>query len=129
MIFCFILIQPPQRSTRTDPLCPYTPLFRSQALAAQRRSYAAGSRAHEGLLGGRRADRRAAPFRSRTGTALHLVGLPLSAVLRQGLRLAAGPRADRKSTRLNSSPYCAPRLPASARKRKVLAVHHDSTLP
>src|SRR3546814_5842145 len=30
----------------------------------------------------------------------------------------AGSSSDRKSTRLNSSHYCAPRMPASARKKK-----------
>src|SRR3546814_4513925 len=42
--------------------------------------------------GGRPVDRRATPFRSGAGTSLHLVGLPLPPVLRQGLRLAAGSR-------------------------------------
>src|SRR5690606_19454973 len=63
----------------------------SQALAPQRRAYPAGGRAPRALPGSGRPDRRAAPFRSGAGTTLHLVGLPLSAVLREGLRLAPGP--------------------------------------
>src|SRR3546814_7140742 len=34
MLFLFLLIPRPPRSTRTDPLCPYTTLFRSSSLNA-----------------------------------------------------------------------------------------------
>src|SRR3546814_7452567 len=33
MFFLFLMIRPPPRSTRTDTLCPYTTLFRSEERA------------------------------------------------------------------------------------------------
>src|SRR3546814_20755873 len=36
-VFFFLMIRRPPRSTRTDPLCPYTTLFRSGAPAARAR--------------------------------------------------------------------------------------------
>src|SRR3546814_19789252 len=80
----FLMIRRPPRSTRTDTLFPYTTLFRSPY----------GPFAQQRL-----------PVRDLAGLAIHhprrrparLVGhVPRSAVRRVG-------RADRKSTRLNSS--------------------------
>src|SRR3546814_9939307 len=34
LVFCFLMIQRPPRSTRTDPLLPYTTLFRSRVSIA-----------------------------------------------------------------------------------------------
>src|SRR3546814_7718761 len=36
-------------------------------------------------------------------------------------------RTDRKSTRLNSSHQCAPRIPSSARKKNLNTLHHAHT--
>src|SRR3546814_10543413 len=33
VMLCFVMFRRPPRSTRTDTLCPYTALFRSQALS------------------------------------------------------------------------------------------------
>src|SRR3546814_17028806 len=38
-IFFFLMIQPPTRSTRTDTLVPYTPLFRSTRTHSDHRTY------------------------------------------------------------------------------------------
>src|SRR3546814_15750805 len=45
---CFLMIRPPPRSTRTDPLFPYTTLFRSR----RRRALPRGPGRHAGVSGG-----------------------------------------------------------------------------
>src|SRR3546814_7269567 len=100
------MIRRPPRSTRTDTLVPYTTLFRSSALdggdaGAQDRPY--------------RKDARFARHRSGASTGDDASPrLPRRAVYRHQ-RLGGG---DRKSTRLNSSHYCASRMPSSAQKKK-----------
>src|SRR3546814_11958045 len=103
------MIRRPPRSTRTDTLFPYTTLFRSRVRRVEldepvQRVHRLGvvvglvERIRRHQLGLRRPDR---------------VGvLALDLVEQRGglLELAL----DRKSTRLNSSHYCATRIPSSA---------------
>src|SRR3546814_12768839 len=84
LVFFFLMLRRPPRSTRTDTLFPYTTLFRSEAIVA----IAAGRR--RGLAEMPEQDRAAAPR-----------GLDQGAQRRQPRALARLP--DRKSTRLNSS--------------------------
>src|SRR3546814_4419414 len=118
------MIRRPPRSTRTDTLLPYTTLFRSGRLAEVQAAVVPGAVARHRLHvevavgGGAPVDLQLAEAELlplfpggevHVGTrdrALHLVG-PV-----------AGQEDDRKSTRLNSSPYCAPRIPPSACKKK-----------
>src|SRR3546814_14818352 len=96
MIFCtsffLLMIRRPPRSTRTDTLCPYTTLFRSDGLHVRLRR----SKTDQDGTGAVKA----LPF-----TTSH-VRCPPCAALRWLQVVAAyerGGRADRKSTRLNSS--------------------------
>src|SRR3546814_15122056 len=102
----FLMIRRPPRSTRTDTLFPYTTLFRSGGGAV--------IRAPGGLCN--------------VGEVLHagqVVQRGKLALLEHGERqverttgdeITSGSRLqlDRKSTRLNSSHYCASRMPSSA---------------
>src|SRR3546814_2770585 len=100
--FCVRIRRPP-RSTRTDTLLPYTTLFRSPAGATCSR---------EGLSLGDRS-----------------CGRGGSNVVRAALRVLAvfvRVSADRKSTPLNSSHYCAPRMPSSACNTKTTLSSHTS---
>src|SRR3546814_15772924 len=100
------MLRPPPISTRTDTLFPYTTLFRSGRPPTARR----GSRS--------------CPSPPVAVQVLEvLVEDPLLELLAHrcpgDLPVLAGevaPRlvGDRKSTRLNSSHYCAPRMPSSA---------------
>src|SRR3546814_20971115 len=99
-LLCFVKIRRPPRSTPTDTLVPYTTLFRSPPVAQEPRHRHARLQRRE--LG------------SDVDEAAHHRELARSAV--EGVaqvRVAAGAQ-DRKSTRLNSSHYCAPRMPSSA---------------
>src|SRR3546814_2998722 len=111
------MIRPPPRSTRTDTLFPYTTLFRSvdqQAgdfeearLLGQLFDRVATVQQHAGVavdVGDRR------PARSGSGEA-GVVGEAAGFPGQLG-------DLDRKSTRLNSSHYCASRMPSSACKQK-----------
>src|SRR3546814_13926861 len=103
MLFFFLMIRPPPRSTRTDTLFPYTTLFRSQIA---RDSNAALRRLKAGLL--------ALPESGENGFE-GLIATLLGSVTQVSFRLATsgtqdgqdgrgdGPMGDRKSTRLNSS--------------------------
>src|SRR3546814_15960280 len=94
IILLFLMIRRPPRSTRTDTCFPYTTLCRS-------------------------------PLRDRFGIPVRLIfytHAELEQVIGRAARLlglAIAPDgaleiADRKSTRLNSSHYCASRMPSSA---------------
>src|SRR3546814_19135704 len=88
-LFFFLMIRRPPRSTRTDTLFPYTPLFRSQDMREERwETLKADERRQKGA-----------------SSALDHVALALPALLRaQKLqKRAARTGLDRKSTRLNSS--------------------------
>src|SRR3546814_13896778 len=105
------MIRRPPRSTRTDTLFPYTTLFRSKGWMPPRRLCASVYlRVGEELV----------------NVASISLGLNHPAIVRarEGLGRNLGTRVtqacaglggqDRKSTRLNSSHYCASRLPSSA---------------
>src|SRR3546814_16417137 len=96
-MFCFLMIRRPPRSTRTDTLFPYTPLFRS--------GFPREAAATKGTaLFHPDCDRR---LRDRTESAVPADGMPAGARgLVRGFRaITAGGdfHPDRKSTRLNSS--------------------------
>src|SRR3546814_7113377 len=105
MVFFFLMIRRPPRSTRTDTLLPYTTLFRSGG----------GSRRHRGASRRDRAVRHRRVFRAlllrphRYPAADRLLGRAdptgrPAAAGRAGTALRAAVGRDRKSTRLNSSP-------------------------
>src|SRR3546814_11592089 len=96
--YFFVSIRRPPRSTRTDTRCPFTTLFRSEALAAKP------------ILCGKLLQRCAADIMSMISDELsvepnlwrQLCGLPL--LYTQNNSVATIPvHEDRKSTRLNSS--------------------------
>src|SRR3546814_14703380 len=98
-IFFFLMIRRPPRSTRTDTLFPYTTLFRSRLLQYVLRDLETTFAGIEQELGhvGRQCRIDVvvvAPHREMAGTHLHRG---------QATERAFHPRADRKSTRLNSS--------------------------
>src|SRR3546814_11469215 len=92
--FCFIfflMIRRPPRSTRSDPLFPYTPLFRSEPLLGV--DLVGAEQLADGVvedLGGGAGER----LQACVHAAAQVVG--------ERLAEALGP-LDRKSTRLNSS--------------------------
>src|SRR3546814_3061628 len=100
-----MILRPP-RSTRTDTLFPYTTLFRSLHVLV----FGDDDTIHGGRAGRKYPD----------------VIIAFEAILRQDPVAALSPEvindrpvaegfpADRKSTRLNSSHYCAARMPSSA---------------
>src|SRR3546814_13979447 len=99
------MIRRPPRSTRTDTLFPYTTLFRSQPRSGLRVSddldiwYSRLRRSH------------------RTSTKRNGILRDLLMDLRAPCELATergDESVDRMSTRLNSSHYCASRMPSSA---------------
>src|SRR3546814_14171546 len=98
------MIRRPPRSTRTDTLFPYTTLFRSciGALSGWQGTEQTTAGPRCGTAGFALLDdadaQLAATERFGTGHADH----------------AATDNEDRKSTRLNSSHYCASRMPSSA---------------
>src|SRR3546814_2098470 len=136
------MIRRPPRSTRTDTLFPYTTLFRSSGASASLRSLPENRIVqdlappgelflHElaellGRIGDRNlgADAREAlleffGLRHR----LHRIVEPADRLRRRAVRsdeAVPGTHLDRKSTRLNSIPKYAPRLPSSAWKKKHL---------
>src|SRR3546814_11016245 len=114
MLFCLMLPQPP-RSTPTDTLFPHTTLVRSQA--------------PEDYVFSRSVSPEAAPDKPtivtidfEKGDPVGIDGDKLSpAALLTRLNKLGGDNGigcldlvDRKSTRLNSSHYCAARMPSSA---------------
>src|SRR3546814_16736553 len=107
------MIRRPPRSTRTDTLLPYTTLFRS--LAEPWSFYAGGEMTSHSV------EVRVC-YQFTTLFNLHFtlpgnVGLDLGNIWIQRERvfvLDCPPGPARKSTRLNSSHYCASRMPSSA---------------
>src|SRR3546814_17141937 len=104
------MIRPPPRSTRTDTLFPYTTLFRSMRASTAR----SGKRSQSSFEPDQQGD---------TGNAERLVGISRLAPNDEvAIRQERGrcparyivAHLDRKSTRLNSSHYCASRMPSSA---------------
>src|SRR3546814_2071100 len=126
LYYCFLLmIRRPPRSTRTDTLVPYTSLFRSEVELAEqlvvcrhlalalkdadrhRRLIVVGGRIDLALLG---RDGGVAVDHAREHAAQRLDA------------------EDRKSTRLNSSHSCAPRMPSSACKKTTPNITYTNTL-
>src|SRR3546814_9952339 len=123
------MIRRPPRSTRPDPLCPYTTRFRShhqvgpagallrlELVQLDADGLAAG-RLRQGRPSGQ-AGEEAEQDKAKEGVkviqhaiASHFHGVSYHA-LNRGSR-------DRKSTRLNSSHYCASRMPSSACKKNI----------
>src|SRR3546814_19208909 len=98
----------PPRSTRPDTLFPYTSLLRSQGVQVWRTAHALQLAAALQLVGdGDRIGRLAAAEEVDDGVVDDLV---------RGTVVVTATHhfADRKSTRLNSSHYCASRMPSSA---------------
>src|SRR3546814_20296581 len=104
MVFFFLMIRRPPRSTRTDPLVPYTTLFRSRQPATALKAPVKTSSTGGGDY--RFAEPRPPPS-SRSSTPLSPLPVPLGRVdAAVALRVALARRGaaeDRKSTRLNSS--------------------------
>src|SRR3546814_18640082 len=98
MIF-FLMIRRPPRSTRTDTLFPYTTLFRSAGHGAGR-GWRRGGDLFLVRAGG---EQQRGGARQHEGLETH-----------HSLPWKTARTKDRKSTRLNSSHYCASRMPSSA---------------
>src|SRR3546814_2743253 len=127
ILFFFLIIRRPPRSTRTDTLFPYTTLFRSFLARDdhERRSFR--------LVFHRRViDRHLRAARDVLGDSAFHAGrhFVTDADVGEGAAhhhfMVAAPRAiDRKSTRLNSSHSCASRMPSSS----GTTTRHTPTLP
>src|SRR3546814_14469285 len=114
-LFFFLMIRRPPRSTRTDTLFPYTTLFRSALrplllLPPKPWLFERCDRRFEHMLERgaveeveRLMDRRLKPDLP----VMRAIGVREIAAWQEG-------EIDRKSTRLNSSHYCASRMPSSA---------------
>src|SRR3546814_11315770 len=114
----FLMIRRPPRATRTDTLFPYTTLFRSDLLDHIPEPRLRVERyLFEGLTGAV-GDERGVDH----ADAIAAAGIEAHRVLHQasearqiiGVPRYANHLADRKSTRLHSSHYCASRMPSSA---------------
>src|SRR3546814_9201234 len=107
------MIRRPPRSTRTDTLFPYTTLFRSIQRAAVEVARERAEQLHDVA-----AHQRLAAGQAQLAHALAHEGAAHAVELLQGENLRLGQERhvlrDRKSTRLNSSHYCASRMPSSA---------------
>src|SRR3546814_12481689 len=99
MLFFFLIVRPPPRSTRTDTLFPYTTLFRSTPDLIR------GLPCLEGGKGGCRVKPGMTKRKNETEYDRQTHPRPMGHRRRQGGE-GQGPHlahADRKSTRLNSS--------------------------
>src|SRR3546814_19952767 len=92
LLLFFLMIRRPPRSTRTDTLCPYTTLFRSQDKSGPALNRAGFLRVFA------------------AATAIQIPKQDLAALIRSAAALGTRsgialttPTVDRKSTRLNSS--------------------------
>src|SRR3546814_12485447 len=95
VVFFFLMIRRPPRSTRTDTLFPYTTLFRSRLLEIhQNRDRGVANRRCQDIL------RTAAEFGDRLLARQRIFGI---AAGRRADRAMFAAVQDRKSTRLNSS--------------------------
>src|SRR3546814_9152147 len=109
----------PPRSTRTDTLFPYTTLFRSSTAVLVMTAPVgnAGNRRRTLVFAGAWLPQGARHRTAETASA-HL-GVWRPAGARHLFKPKPGQARDRKSTRLNSSHYCASRMPSSACKKKI----------
>src|SRR3546814_12355143 len=103
LIFFFLMIRRPPRSTRTDTLFPYTTLFRSNGELSQIEE----TLVEDGVVGYAR--RPPSIDSNRKSYALYITGESMEPRYRAGDLVYVDPRRapsigeDRKSTRLNSS--------------------------
>src|SRR3546814_10090931 len=117
------MIRRPPRSTRTDTLFPYTTLFRSHEVlgTAQRHVGPKVAFIRLGFLRSTCRQRQQQPGQAEA------LGHGLTPASVRSLSISALVDArDRKSTRLNSSHYCASRMPASASKKTTLDRDHSN---
>src|SRR3546814_13545666 len=97
VVFFFLMIRRPPRSTRTDTLFPYTTLFRSRADRDGRApDLLRAASAAQGAAGDREDARGQAPARRRADA-------DRGRADGRGVERADRAQRDRKSTRLNSS--------------------------
>src|SRR3546814_4178460 len=114
------MIRRPPRSTRTDTLVPYTTLCRSQGIRLDRATlgnWAGRACFHLQPIADHMATRLAAADRIFMDETTAPVLDPGRRRTKKGFfwAIASDDRGqDRKSTRLNSSHYCASRMPSSA---------------
>src|SRR3546814_8767287 len=127
MFFLCLMIRRPPRSTRTDTLFPYTTLFRSvvdrcdarriEQIASRPPGECAEADRRIGRAKGGQTDLRDGAA-GRAGNNSERVEVGQFALIGchagGGVALHVFDRGDRKSTRLNSSDYCASRMPSSA---------------
>src|SRR3546814_9730723 len=124
----------PPRSTRTDTLFPYPTLFRADLLDEIETALITadvGVTATTGLVEHLRKRMKAREFADARALLAALRGELVALLEPVAKPLAIDSAAsDRKSTRLNSSPYCASRLPSSALTNKRRSVYmyneHDA---
>src|SRR3546814_5569738 len=105
------MIRRPPRSTRIDTLFPYTTLFRSD----RGRLLAIGQSHLDDVIIERARDPRLQPIADGAADVKARVGTV--GIVAEGERMIRPGQhqiVDRKSTRLNSSHYCASRMPSSA---------------
>src|SRR3546814_9045716 len=120
MLSFFLRLRRPPRSTRTATLFPYTTRFRSHLQIGRSDRNLAGRSHGKQLIAehGNLAPCRKVNCRN-ADAALAAIGKLSNPPFERGFvngveRLRAAQLGDRKSTRLNSSHYCASRMPSSA---------------
>src|SRR3546814_3525049 len=136
-VVILLMLRRPPRSTRTDTLFPYTTLSRSKSTLSYVLAGREGYEATDGavLFKGKNLLEMAPEERAGAGVLLafqytvEIPGVPNTTFLKEALNSVRRYRGeneldamqfvqlvDRKSTRLNSSHYCATRTPSSACK-------------
>src|SRR3546814_16965698 len=100
------MLRRPPRSTRTDTLFPYPTLFRSPEEGRLEVEIDPDRRMVGGGIGG---FFHGVEMREQRAVLAAPDAAPFDAAAAR-----QGEQGDRKSTRLNSSPYCASRMPSSA---------------
>src|SRR3546814_2931968 len=110
------MIRRPPRSTRTDTLFPYTTLFVGAHLVSDRKPPSARNHiAHRvGLQAQGSALCGSSPCERPETTIGAKSHRPQGGLLQAQGSALCGSTLDRKNTRLNSSNYCASRMPSSA---------------
>src|SRR3546814_18546976 len=96
---CLLILVGAPRCRRTDTFCPYTSLFQSGQARSSCRAVFDQAHAHA---------------RPRAMRAVRVVAAFLLVLGRLAAAFIEADGRDRKSTRLNSSHYCAYRMPSSA---------------
>src|SRR3546814_2085616 len=112
------MIRRPPRSTRTDTLFPYTTLFRSRIADIVRKGFQPRSVGLEAEQAAKLVLARALANKRREIKKVAMGGGQNPAHNAEVKRFANDKARDRKSTRLNSSHKCAPRMPSSDCKKK-----------